>query len=203
HPLQMAWSCWLGVRPLLLSTWCSLDRAMSEMEPTRIMKNSSRLLVKMAANFSRSNRGTVSSLASASTRSSNRSQDNSRSWVYRVSTSFVMIFHSHHTLEQVALPHAAGADRDGLHPIALHHRIEDHQAGQDGVHPVGGGAENLPQGALIPLFQLLVEATQLLRRNHPVGRIRAGAGIIQLGRRPAGAAHARQLGAVHPGGPGP
>ena len=79
--LQMAWSCSAGVRPLLLSTWCSLDRAISEMEPTRIMKNSSRLLVKMEANFSRSNRGTLSSLASASTRSSKRSQDSSRSWV--------------------------------------------------------------------------------------------------------------------------
>ena len=54
---------------------------MSVMEPTRIMKNSSRLLVNMAANFSRSNSGTRSSLASSSTRSLKRSQDSSRSWV--------------------------------------------------------------------------------------------------------------------------
>ena len=51
------------------------------MEPTRIMKNSSRLLVKMAANLSRSKRGTDSSLASSMTRSLKRSQESSRSWV--------------------------------------------------------------------------------------------------------------------------
>ena len=45
------------------------------------MKNSSRLLVKMDTNFSRSSKGTDSSVASSSTRSLNRSQDSSRFWV--------------------------------------------------------------------------------------------------------------------------
>ena len=58
-------------------------RVMSWRLPTRIMKNSSKLLVKMDTNFSRSRRGTVLSIASSSTRSLNRSQDSSRFWVYR------------------------------------------------------------------------------------------------------------------------
>ena len=56
-------------------------RERSKRFPTRTMKNSSRLLAKMAMNFSRSSRGTDSSPASSSTRRLNRSQLSSRLWV--------------------------------------------------------------------------------------------------------------------------
>ncbi len=52
--------------------------AMSHRLPTRIMKNSSRLLVKIARNLKRSSRGTFSSSASASTRALNCSHESSR-----------------------------------------------------------------------------------------------------------------------------
>ena len=45
---------------------------------TRTMKNSSRFEAAMAANLTRSSRGTDGSAASASTRSLNASQDSSR-----------------------------------------------------------------------------------------------------------------------------
>ena len=48
------------------------------MLPTRTMKNSSRLVVKMERNLNRSSRGVASQLASSSTRSLNFSQDSSR-----------------------------------------------------------------------------------------------------------------------------
>ena len=54
----------------------------SQRLPTRIMKNSSRLLVKMLANLSRSSMGTLSSAASARTRSLKASQLSSRFCVY-------------------------------------------------------------------------------------------------------------------------
>ena len=73
--------CSDGVRLLLLSRgWC-LSVARSDRPPMRIMKNSSRLLSKMDTNLRRSNSGTDSSYASASTRSSKRSQESSRFWV--------------------------------------------------------------------------------------------------------------------------
>ena len=53
--------------------------ARSKRLPTRIIKNSSRLLVKMAANLRRSRSGTPSSSASESTLSLKASQESSRS----------------------------------------------------------------------------------------------------------------------------
>jgi len=55
--------------------------AISTKLPTRTMKNSSRLLVKMEINFNRSRVGTVSSAASSRTRRLKRSQLSSRFWV--------------------------------------------------------------------------------------------------------------------------
>lgn len=57
-----------GRMPLLLSTSSGETAAMSTRLPTRSMKNSSRLLAKMAINFSRSRAGTVSSAPSSRTR---------------------------------------------------------------------------------------------------------------------------------------
>ena len=77
----MASSCSAAVQPERWSRLSGWTFIMSKRLPTRIMKNSSRLLVKMDTNFIRSSRGTVSSVASESTRSLNASQDSSRFWV--------------------------------------------------------------------------------------------------------------------------
>ena len=66
-----------GVSPsgsLLLSP--SNNMALSR--ATRTIKNSSRLALKIARNFTRSKSGTLSSLASSSTRRLNSNHDNSR-----------------------------------------------------------------------------------------------------------------------------
>ena len=73
----MARSCSVGVSPSgdvppILASCCSLSRA------TRTWKNSSRLLLKMARNFTRSSTGARSSAARASTRPLKSSQDSSR-----------------------------------------------------------------------------------------------------------------------------
>ena len=75
-------------RQLLLGTHAALvvhvlggDGGISTKLPTRTMKNSSRLLVKMEINFNRSRVGTVSSAASSRTRRLKRSQLSSRFWV--------------------------------------------------------------------------------------------------------------------------
>ncbi len=68
----------VGCRPLALSTGSPAD--MRRIRPaTRTMKNSSRLLAKMARNRTRSSSGMASSSASSSTRWLNRSQLSSRS----------------------------------------------------------------------------------------------------------------------------
>ncbi|VWM22699.1 Uncharacterised protein [Collinsella intestinalis] len=74
-------TCSEGVMPLLLSRGWRLRVARLESPPMRTMRNSRMLLSKMAMNFRRSNSGTDSSIDSASTRSSNRSQESSRFWV--------------------------------------------------------------------------------------------------------------------------
>ena len=71
-------SCSDGVKPLLLSMSSGVSTFRSTRLPTRTMKNSSKLLVKMETKRNRSISGTVGSDASASTRSLNFSQLNSR-----------------------------------------------------------------------------------------------------------------------------
>ena len=72
HPAAAPGSCRTVWSSFLLST-----AAISYRLPTRIIKNSSRLLVNMATNFIRSIRGTLSSLASSSTLWLNLSHDSS------------------------------------------------------------------------------------------------------------------------------
>ena len=67
----------VGVRPAK-SARLNPARSWSLIEPTRIMKNSSRLELKMLRNFRRSRSGTCGSRASSSTRALNSSQVNSR-----------------------------------------------------------------------------------------------------------------------------
>ena len=74
--MARSWS--RAVMPVLLSRSSGDMRAMSNRLPTRTMKNSSKLLVKMDTNFSRSKGGTAGSTASSSTRWSKRSQLSSR-----------------------------------------------------------------------------------------------------------------------------
>ena len=67
--------------------WC-FSSVRSLRPPILIMNHSSRLLPKIETNFSRSNRGTVSSKASSSTRLSKRSQLTSLFCVYEKSRAF-------------------------------------------------------------------------------------------------------------------
>ena len=71
-------SCSSGVRPLLFSRSFGVTTDRSKRLPTRTMKNSSRLPVKMERKRSRSMSGTEGSAASSMTRLLNLSQDNSR-----------------------------------------------------------------------------------------------------------------------------
>ncbi len=75
---SVRFSTWPGRWTLTPST--GSPAAIRRMRPaTLTMKNSSRLLAKMARNLTRSSNGTVSSSASSSTRWLNRSQLSSRS----------------------------------------------------------------------------------------------------------------------------
>ena len=77
----MALTCCFGVMPDLFSFSSGASMSMSIRLPTRTMKNSSRLLVKIETKRRRSISGRPGSMAWASTRSLNFSQLSSRFWV--------------------------------------------------------------------------------------------------------------------------
>ena len=76
--LNIALSCSDGRSLVLLSLWSSSTSEESYNEPTRTIKNSSKLEDVMAINFNRSRIGVVSTSASRSTRRLNFSQLSSR-----------------------------------------------------------------------------------------------------------------------------
>src|SRR5690348_13229108 len=104
---------------------------------TRIMKNSSRLELKMARNFTRSSSGTLGSWASSSTRRLKSSHDSSR---FRKALVFISAMSAptvEGLVQQQAVAHTTCAD-DQREIAAEDHQLLDHDgAGQDDVGPLG------------------------------------------------------------------